>query len=60
MGHSDFEDSKDGPAAGDKAAEDELTGSVDRKSAKKKGKSSRSQEWGGDIVANGYLMILYQ
>ena len=60
MGHSDLEDWKDRPAADDRAAEEDLTGSANRKSAKKNGKSSQSQEWGGDIVASGYLMILYQ
>ena len=58
MGQTDFEDSKHIPEAHNQAAEDQLPRSGDSPKSSKKTKNN--QEWGGDIVASGYLMILYQ
>jgi hypothetical protein len=58
MGHRGFDESVDAPKASDDIAGDQLATSGETRNKPKKSKTN--QEWGRDIVANGYLMILYQ
>ena len=59
MGQSGFEESRGAAEPPKDTAEDQAAISGEPKIAGKKRKSSRNQEWAGDIVANGYFMILY-
>jgi hypothetical protein len=59
MGRTEFDDSKDVPEAHSQSAENQLPRSGDSRKPSNK-KTKNNQEWGGDIVASGYLMILYQ
>ena len=58
MGNKEFEDSKDIPEAHNESTEDQSPRTGDSRKSDKKNR--KSQEWGGDIVASGYLMILDQ
>ena len=60
MSQMEFEDSGDAPESGVDIPEEQSAVSGDLKNKAGKKKKQRVQEWSGDIVANGYLMILYR
>lgn len=59
MSQMEFEDSGDAPESGKEIPEEsEVSGDLKNKANKRK--KQRNHEWTGDIVANGYLMLLYR
>ena len=61
MGQAEFDDSGEAPEPGREIAEEQPALSVELKNKTiGKRKKQRNHEWTGDIVANGYLMILYR
>jgi hypothetical protein len=57
MSQTEFDDSGDAPESGRELPEEQSAVSGNKASKRKK---QRNHEWTGDIVANGYLMILYR
>jgi hypothetical protein len=60
MSQVEFDDSGDAAESGRELPEEQSAVSGDLKSNASKRKKQRNHEWTGDIVANGYLMILYR
>jgi hypothetical protein len=60
MSQAEFDDSGEAPESGKEIREEQAGVSGDLKNKSNKRKKQRGHEWTGDIVANGYLMILYR
>jgi hypothetical protein len=60
MSQTEFDDSGDAPESGRELPEEQSAVSGNSKNKASKRKKQRNHEWTGDIVANGYLMILYR
>jgi hypothetical protein len=56
----EFDDSGDAPESGKEIPEEQSAVSGDLKNKASMRKKQRNHEWAGDIVANGYLMLLYR
>lgn len=59
MSQMEFDDSGEAPESGMDSPEEQSAVSGDLNKAGKR-KKQRAHEWSGDILANGYLMILYR
>jgi hypothetical protein len=60
MSQMEFDDSGDAPESGKEIPEEQSAVSGDLKNKASMRKKQRNHEWAGDIVANGYLMLLYR
>ena len=60
MSQMEFDNSEHAPGLAKEIPEEQPGFSGELKNKANKRNKQRSQEWTGEIVANGYLMILYR
>ena len=60
MSQMELDDSGDAPESGKEIPEEQSAVSENLKNEASKGKKQRNHEWTWDIIANGYLMLLYR